>query len=134
MELQARQIKESDWGTLCSWWKWWRWPNMQKDMLPEDGTGGVMIEKNGIPIVVGFVYTSNSKTIFLDWIVSNPEYRESDRGEAIDMLITVIELTFKNLGYKYVVTIGRNKSLIETHKRLGYNVDERKSYELIKKL
>lgn len=134
MELEARQILESDWDTLSSWWKWWRWPSMKKDMLPENGTGGVMIYKGDTPIVAGFVYTSNSKTIFLDWVVSNPEYRESDRKEAINTLITIIELTFKSLGYKYVVTIGRNKSLIEIHKELGYSIDERTSYELIKTL
>ena len=31
-------------------------------------------------------------------------------------------------------TIGRNKNLIETHKKLGWNIDEKPSYELTKNL
>lgn len=130
--FELRQLQEDDWDMLASWWKWWRWPEMPKDMLPENGTGGFLVSKDGIPIVAGFVYTSNSKLAFLDWIVSNPEYKNKDRKKAIAMLITMSEEAFRESGYKYMITFGRNKSLIDTHVELGYHIDNKQSHELIK--
>ena len=77
---------------------------------------------------------TNSKAALLEWIVSNPEYRESDRKDAIMLLIQAVERVLKDQGIKHVFTIGRHKSLIETHKKLGWNVDENPSYEIIKNL
>ena len=38
-----------------------------------------MIEKNNIPIVAGFLYFTNSSAVLLEWIVSNPDYKEKDK-------------------------------------------------------
>ena len=56
----CRKLKESDWETLVGWWKWWKWAIMPKDFLPENGTGGLIVEKNKTPIVAGFLYKTNS--------------------------------------------------------------------------
>ena len=45
-ELTFRPLKEEDYKTICSWWKWWRWPVIPKEMLPDDGKSGFMVEKN----------------------------------------------------------------------------------------
>ena len=134
MELKIRALQESDWETMCSWWKWWKWPNMTKDLLPMNGCGGLMVYKGEIPIAIGFLYLSNSKVAWLDWIVSNPEYRESDRKESIELLIKSLEEVAVIQGFSIVISITRNKGLIETHKKLGYSVDETPSYELSKKI
>ena len=105
-----------------------------KNFLPENGTGGIMIEKNGQPIVAGFIYETNSASILLEWIVSNPDYRDGDRQQAVEMLIIEAEKRTKELGYSYMFTIGRNKNLIETHRKLGWHVDDKPSHEIIKKL
>ena len=134
MKLNIRRLEESDWDTLTSWWKTWKWPVMPKDALPDNGTGGFMVEKGEVPIVAGFIYTANSKTALLEWIISNPKYKEKDRQEAIELLIIGAENVLKAHGYKYVISLGRNKSLIETHRKLGYSIDVKPSYEIIKKL
>jgi hypothetical protein len=134
MELKVRALQESDWDTMCSWWKWWKWPQMSKDMLPMNGLGGLMVYKEKTPIVAGFLYLSNSKVCWLDWIVSNPEYREEDRKESMSLLIDSLEKVAHNEGYSIIISIARNKSLIETHKKLGYTVDESPSYEISKKI
>ena len=133
-ELFARDLKESDWETLVSWWKWWRWPVVAKEFLPENGKGGIMIEKDNIPIVAGFLYSTNSATVILEWIVSNPKYKDKDRKKAIEMLIIEAEELTKKMGYKYMFSIGRSKHLIETHKKLDWFVDDKPSYEITKKL
>ena len=134
-KLITRNLKESDWDTLVKWWDSWPdWTAPSKDFLPDDGTGGLMVEKNGMPIVAGFIYETNSSSVLLEWIVSDPEYRDDDRGQAVELLITEAEKMTKSRGYNYMFTIGRNKRLIETHKKLGWSVDDKPSHEIIKKL
>ena len=134
-ELIARDLKESDWETLLKWWDSWPdWTAPSKDFLPDNGTGGIMIEKNNKPIVAGFIYETNSASVLLEWIVSDPEYRDNDRREAVELLITEAEKSTKALGYNYMFTIGRNKRLIDTHKKLGWFVDDKPSHEITKKL
>lgn len=134
MELNVRGIKESDWETMQEWWNKWGWPQMSKDLLPLDGCGGVIVCKGDQPIMVGFLYLTNSKVAWLEWIVSNPDYREDDRKEALELLINTLENVAISQGYEIILSIGRNKGLIETHKKLGYTVDDSPSYEITKKI
>tara|TARA_Y100000310_G_scaffold57897_1_gene53054 strand:- start:1323 stop:1733 length:411 start_codon:yes stop_codon:yes gene_type:complete len=133
-ELVFRPLKEEDYETICKWWKWWRWPVIPKEMLPDKGKSGFIVEKNNIPIVSAFLYLTNSTGALLEWIVSNPEYREDDRKEAIELLITNAEVVCKNMGITYMFSIGRSKHLMKTHEKLGWQVDKKPSYEIIKNL
>jgi|TARA_R110002126_G_scaffold204284_1_gene351694 hypothetical protein len=135
MELKIRMLKDSDWDTLVKWWDAWPdWVAPAKDFLPENGTGGFIVEKKSEAIVAGFLYTTNSKAALLEWIVSNPEYKQNDKQDAIELLINGAENVCKKQGINYVFTIGRNKNLIKTHKKLGYTIDKNPSYEIIKKI
>lgn len=134
-QLFTRKLKESDWETLVAWWDTWpEWTAPAKDFLPESGTGGLMVEKNGIPIVAGFIYETNSAGVLFEWVVSNPDYREIDRKDAIEKLINDAEVKIKEMGYKHIFSIGRNKHLMTTHKKLGWFVDDKPSHEIIKNL
>lgn len=133
-KLIFRVLNKSDYKTIKKWWKWWRWSKVPKNFLPDNGKGGFMVEKNKQPIVCGFVYITNSSIVLLEWIVSNPKYKEDDRGEAIELLINKIEEVCKELGYKHILTMGKSKHLVETHRKLGWTVDKKPSYEITKKL
>ena len=93
-----------------------------------------MIEKNGVPIVSGFLFITNSNWAKLEWIVSNPEYKEEDRKQAIEALITNIEDVCRGMGLKYVFSVSKNKHLMNIHKELGWSIDKKPSYEITKKL
>ena len=135
IKLFSRKLKASDWDTLVKWWDSWpEWSAPSQDFLPNNGTGGLMVEKDGKPIVAGFMYETNSFGLLLEWIVSDPDYKGADRKEAIEKLIIDAEKEAKKMGFKYIFSIGRNKSLIETHKKLNWTVDKKPSHELIKKL
>jgi hypothetical protein len=134
MELKARALEESDWEIMCSWWKWWRWPEMNRDLLPLNGLGGLMVYKEDTPIVAGFLYLTNSKVVILDWIISNPEYKEKDRKEAIELLVSSFEQVAKLNGYNIIFSFTKSTSLINIHEKLGYTVDPKPSYEIIKKI
>jgi len=134
MELHVKALQESDWDYLPSWWKWWRWPKINRETLPLNGLGGLMVYKGDIPIVTGFLYLTNSSATWLDWIVSNPEYKDKDRKEALELLIASLEDVAKAQGYSIIISLTRNIHLINTHKKLGYTVDETPSYEISKKI
>jgi hypothetical protein len=133
--MNVRLLTNEDWDTLCQWWEAWpEWINPGKSFLPDNGKGGLMVEKDGKSIVAGFIYLTNSNACLLEWIVSDPEYREKDRKEALELLITSAEQMCKRLGNRHMFTIGRNKHLIETHKKLGWIVDPTPSHEITKNI
>ena len=130
--MNTRTLTESDYEILSDWWKAWGWPVMAKDMLPDNGTGGIMVENKGENIVAGFLYWSNSKLVWLDWIISNPKVSRDVRQEAIKKLILTAESMTKKAGSKYMMSISRSNSLLKTHKQMGWSVDKTPSHEMIK--
>lgn len=134
MELQIRTLKESDWETMQFWWKAWGWPEVTKELMPLEGLGGLMVEKDGVAIASGFLYLTNSKVAWTEWIVSDPEYRQEDRAKALTMLVSGLEEIAISAGYKIILSVGRNKGLLNIHKELGYTVDDSPSYEISKKI
>jgi hypothetical protein len=135
MKFNIRKLEASDWGTLVKWWDSWpEWVAPPKTFLPDNGTGGLIVEKGEQPIVAGFLYFTNSQAVLLEWIISNPEYRGKDRQEAIELLINTAEAICKKQDQLHMFSIGRNKHLIEIHKKLGWNIDSKPSYEIIKNI
>ena len=123
--MNIRKLTDKDWDTLVSWWdNWPKWQAPVKDFLPENGKGGLIVEIN--------IYLTNSKTALLEWIVSNPKYREADRKDAIELLITGSENLVKSLDYKYLFAVMQHKGLIKIHEKLGWKADAKHSYELTK--
>ena len=133
MKLNIRRLTEDDWDTLEKWWASWpKWVAPARDFLPEEGKSGLMVEKDNKPIMAGFIYLTNSKTALLEWIISDPNYRDNDRDTALKLLITGAENVCKEMGFKYMFSVCRNKNLMETHKELGWEVDKKPSHELVK--
>ena len=130
--MNTRTLTESDYEILTDWWKAWGWPALAKDMLPDNGTGGIMVENKGENIVAGFLYWSNSKLVWLDWIISNPKVSRDIRQEAIKKLILTAEHMTKQAGSKYMMSISRSNSLLKTHEQMGWNVDKTPSHEMVK--
>ena len=132
MELNIRRLKESDYKTFVKWWDWWPgWQAPPKSFLPDTG---LIVEKNGTGIVAGYIYMTNSKAALFDWVISNPEYRESDRKDAITLLIQATENVLKGQGIKHVFSFVRHKNLLNVHKELEWEIDKIPSHEIIKNL
>lgn len=131
--MNTRQLREDDWETLQNWWSAWPdWQSPPKEFLPDNGTGGIMVEKDNKPIIAGFMYLTNSKGVLLEYIVSDPEYREDDRDSAIELLLNTAEQFVKNIGCKFMFTVTQHDKLIKAHEKLGWKKDPKPSHELIK--
>ncbi|MDB9874402.1 hypothetical protein OAC97_04010 [Flavobacteriaceae bacterium] len=136
MEFNIRPLGETDYeDILVGWWKDWKWTPPLKDFLPSDGKGGVMVLDNDIPVCAGFVYMTNSKVAWVDWIISNKEYKKKpQRQQALSLLIKTLTDTCKNSGNKFCYALLKNKSLTKTYEDLGYIAADSYSQEMIKKL
>ena len=134
--MQLNKLKETDWDMLVSWWDAWpNWKAPPKRILPDNGTGGFVVEHEGEFIVAGFLYFTNSESCLIEWIISNPNYKHREnRKTAIKHLITSIEEVAKSQGATWVFNTLQHPSLIKTHEELGYTKDPKPSYELSKNL
>ena len=87
MALHARLLTPTDYDTiLVQWWSDWGWTAPARDFLPEGGLSGVMVLDEDTPVCAGFFYTTNSKAAWVDWIISNKEYKKEateERGNCV---------------------------------------------------
>ena len=136
MELYIRELNETDYDEiLVGWWKDWGWDAPLKDFLPRDGRGGIMVLDGEIPVCAGFMYITNSKVAWVDWIISNKEYtKKPQRKDAIKLLVSALTDICKTAGNKYVYALIKNESLINTYQELGYVKGSNYTTEMIKKL
>ena len=133
MEFKVRLLEEGDYeNTLLKWWKDWKWDAPAKDFLPENGLGGIMVSKGDTGICAGFLYFTNSKAAWCEFIVSNKEYKDDDRSLAIKVLLDSLSEMGRWKGVKYVYTSLKNDSLIEKYKDCGYIQGSTGCTELIK--
>ena len=133
MELKSRKIQQEDWDMLASWWQGHKWPVPAKDSLPENGSGGIIIEENNKPVIAGFIYQTNSKGCWLEYIISDPNYK-NDRSHIIDKLIDDAEKIAIDMGFKYMLFIGKSNGIRKSMRNKGWLEDPRPSHELMKKI
>lgn len=133
MSINVRPILKSDYSnTLLKWWKDWGWDAPPEDFLP---SSGLMVEVEDRPVCAGFFYTTNSKVAWVEWVISDPEYREEpSRHECLDLLIGTLTQTVSSLGYKYIYALIKNKSLKEVYGKFGYIEGDSYNSEMIKVL
>lgn len=136
MKLNIIPLQQGDYeNILCKWWKDWRWTPPSKDFLPDNGEGGWIVYDNDMPVCAGFMYLTNSKAVWCDWIISNFEYKDKQkRKEALELLVHTISLTAEDLGKKYIYALIKNKPLVNVYKKVGFVEGDAYTQELIKKL
>lgn len=128
--MEFRYFEDKDYDTLVDWWKFWKFPSPSKDMLPDSG---VIVNKNGVDICAGFIYFTNSKTCWIEFIVSNPNVRQKeDRRDAIINVIDILCLIGKNNGYTIAYTSLKNENLQHKYLSCGFIEGSKNCNEYIK--
>lgn len=136
MGLIIRPLRDTDYDEfLTHWWRDWSWGAPTRDFLPDNGKGGVLVLDDDEPICAGFMYLTNSKVAWIDWIVSNKQYRKKpNRQIAIKLLVESLTEISKNAGAKYAYALIKNKPLIEAYEKIGYTRGDSYTSEMIKTL
>lgn len=133
MKFNIRILREEDYdNTLTGWWKDWNWTAPPKESLPNNGLGGFMISKGDVDICAGFVYFTNSNLAWCEFIISNKDYKDEDRNDAIEMLINNIADSSKEAGYKAIFTSVSNNNLINKYDNCGFVKTQEGTTEMIK--
>lgn len=136
MKFTVRKLNKTDYqDILVKWWSDWRWTAPPKDFLPDDGEGGFIVYDGDTPVCAGYIYLTNSKVGWCDWIISNFEYKDKkNRKEALVELIGVLTNTLKLAKCKYSYALIKSNSLIEHYKKNGYIEGDSYNKEMIKGL
>ena len=136
MIFDIRPLELDDYDTiLVDWGKDWGWTPPTRDFLPDNGKGGMIVFDGDIPVCAGYIYLTNSGVAWVDWIISNKEYRKKpNRQNAIGLLIETLTNLCTKSGAKYSYALLKHPSLIETYKKLGYTEGDSYTKEMIKGL
>jgi hypothetical protein len=136
MIFNLRPLNKDDYDkTLLGWWNDWGWEAPTKDFLPDNGKGGLIVLDGKTPVCAGFIYVTNSKVSWVDWIISNKNYRKyPERKDALKVLIESLTNICKDLGSKYTYALLKHEGLIKTYEELGYTRGDSYTTEMIKAL
>jgi len=132
--LHVRKLNSQDYDEiLVKWWKDWRWTPPPAEFLPDNGEGGLMVCDEDYPVAAGFLYVTNSSVAWMEFIVSNIEYKHKEnRKQAIKLLILTLEELAKISGKKYIYSTLKNESLINYYLECGFSKGTSNSQEMIK--
>ena len=136
MIFDIRPLELDDYDTiLVDWWKDWGWTPPTRDFLPDNGKGGMIVFDGDIPVCAGYIYLTNSGVAWVDWIISDKNYKDKEsRKEGIKYLIQALTEICKQLNFKYCYALINHKGLIKTYEDLGYIKADNYNQELIKQL
>ena len=81
--IKVRQVAMEDYKYIDSWYEKRGHLKPKMIILPNDGMGGFVVEKEGRLIAVIYLYLTNSKMGYFDFLMSDPDYIEKDRSEII---------------------------------------------------
>lgn len=116
--ISIRPITDSDYETLVNFWRDWGWTPPPKDFLPDVG----MITFEGdTPINAAFLYITNSKVCWLEWVISNKNYKNRElRKFALNLLLETLINVAKNNEYKYIYTVLKHEGLAKAYIEQGF--------------
>jgi len=136
MEFNIRPLNDTDYKeVLVGWWRDCKWTPPLPSFLPDNGKGGIMVLDKDIPVCAGFIYMTNSQVAWVDWIISNKDYKKKpQRQDALTLLIKTLTNICKDSGKKFSYALLKNKSLIKTYENLGYTAGDNYTQEMIKLL
>jgi GNAT superfamily N-acetyltransferase len=130
--MKVRRFEAStDYEDVCKWWKGQGWEPLPLPMLPK---AGFIVEKNGTKLCAGWLYETDSKIAWAEWIVGNPEIKKGLRREGLDELLKTIIEYAKGREFGLIFASIQHRGLIERYEKFGFTVTERSMTNLIGRL
>jgi len=127
-KLTTRDIVSEDWKILEKWFLGHGKELPQRNLLPDNGLGGIIVEKDGRPIAATFIYQTNSDIAFLDIGISDPYYKGKDRFEIGNTLIKECLRKVEASGYEALSVTTGNKGLLKRFKDMNWEINDNLSY------
>lgn len=126
--MQIREFDfKNDYHVICKWWRDHNWMCVPKDCLPKTG---YMIDN----VCAGFLYKTDSKIAWMEYIISNKDSNKDERNQGLDMLITKISDVAKESDYKILYTSVMHPKLIERYNKHEFVVTDKDMSNMIRRL
>jgi len=120
-KVNIRKIELKDYEYIDKWWVEQGYDAISKEILPMQGLGGLIVEKEK-PIAAAYLYLTNSKMGYIDNLISDPKYVSKDRFDVIANLMAACKKMAEDVGCLDIWAITNNKGILKRCKKLGYNV------------
>ncbi len=133
MELKCRKIQSNDLTLVEKWCKDYGMEMPSKEFLPEDGLGGFVVADSK-PIAAMWLWFTNSHTAIPAMVIADKYYRDTNRDEALELLIDFTTQFAEDAGCKFAFAWAKEGVLIDKYEKFGYKRDSKPSHELIKQL
>lgn len=125
--LGKKFVYSRDAEMVLQWGKHHDFPLPAEAYLPDIG---FMVED----IACGFLYVTNSKLAWIEWVFANPEKHETERKEAIDRVFKLLEITASQLGYACIFSASSGEFYSKVLKRNDYQETDKNMSHFIKVL
>ena len=122
--IKVRQVTMEDYKQIDSWYKKRKELRPKITILPGNGLGGFIVEKNGEPIAVIYLYLTNSNMGYIDNLISDPSYISKDRFIIIIELIAACKQMALDVGCTDIWAISNSKGIIKRCEKLQYNISK----------
>ena len=122
-----RPYTELDYWTLAAWWTDHDWPCLDPEMLPKTG---FIVEG----VCAGFLYKTDSKIAWLEYIISNPKSDKEERNKGLDLVITELCNEAKKCGFEAIFTSSSHDKLINRYKNHGFISTDESMTHFIKRV
>ena len=142
--LRVRKLMEKDWELIPKWWQAYGEEGFPRDFLPgaypleggeekRDGLGGFMVCKEDHPVAAMWLWITNSKTAIPAVVVSDKDYKDADRSDALELLVDYTTDFAEQMGFKYAFGWAKAGRVLEKYQKAEYYIDETPSFEVIKR-
>ena len=125
-KYNIRYIEEKDLDIIHSWWVKRGEKPIKRNLLPQDGLGGLIIENEDIMIAACFIYLTNSKMGYIDHLISNPNYK--GKGFWHYNLMKACFETAKNSGCNDVWGTSCVRGVVKLLKRYNCDISDKPHY------
>lgn len=132
MEFIINAIEKTDYDKFVEWWRWARFPAPTKNLLPNQGLGGLKLtNEEGVDVAVGFLYDTNSDISWLEFVTLNPSIKDKElRKEIKKEIIYYLTLHAEQKGYKAVFSSVKIEALRDSFIENGYIMSKQDTKEL----
>mgnify|MGYP003665109617 FL=1 len=125
--ITIRPIEEDDYKFINEWWVRATGKTPPKRaLLPGNGLHGLMACKNKKPVMCTYLYTTNSKMGYCDYMIGDPKYREKDRQDILLKLMVGAIKGAHELGYEDFWFLTKEKGLLSKCEKLGVEISKEK--------
>jgi len=126
-KYEIRPVRVEDFPTLNKWWDSYDHIEVpDSGLLPNNGLGGYVVEKEGKIRACAFLYFTNSDVAYVDYLVGDPNYKGRDRYSMILDLIDLCTAVGLKEGCRLMWAMTTYDGVVKRCRDLGYEVLEDK--------